>query len=358
MLRAAQGDRQAFGRLIDATRTTVCSIALAVVRDVEASEDVAQDVYLHAWHSLPTLRNSSSFVPWLRQLARNRAHAFLRKENPARRRPLDAALETVLADDRPGPETCLLERAERDSIREALDELNTDAREVLILFYREEQSVRQVATLLDLSEAAVKKRLERARNALKEALDRGLSATLERTKPGAAFSLTVVALLPPLVPAAAVASKGALAYLGTTKLVAILGSILLSSVLGLAGMLFGYYRLWRRARDEQERRGLQRLALWGSVSLVALVAFMDFATGRRATPILAVLWYGLLLAQIWYQQYVAIPRITARRLALERAEDPLAAARQAREKRNCNLGFVVGVLLGSLAIAYAMWRHG
>ena len=76
---AAQGgDRDAFARLVDATRSVVSSIALAILRDEESSRDVAQDVYLAAWRGLPTLHNPASFLPWLRQLTRNRAHHVLR----------------------------------------------------------------------------------------------------------------------------------------------------------------------------------------------------------------------------------------------------------------------------------------
>ena len=84
VLAAAGGDSQAFGRLVDATAATVCSISLAMVRSVEASEDVAQNVYLAAWQGISRLRNPASFLPWLRQLTRNQARRYLR--DGARRR--------------------------------------------------------------------------------------------------------------------------------------------------------------------------------------------------------------------------------------------------------------------------------
>jgi DNA-directed RNA polymerase specialized sigma24 family protein len=77
--RAAGGDRDAYRRLVDRTRATVASIALALLGDVAASEDVAQEVYLAVWLELPRLRNPTSFVPWLRQLTRNRAHDAVRR---------------------------------------------------------------------------------------------------------------------------------------------------------------------------------------------------------------------------------------------------------------------------------------
>ena len=94
---AAQGDAEAFARLVDATRTLVCSIALAILRDVEASQDVAQDVFLAAWRDLGKLRNPASFLPWLRQMTRNRAHHVLRGRVRRRRVISDAEADGLLA---------------------------------------------------------------------------------------------------------------------------------------------------------------------------------------------------------------------------------------------------------------------
>lgn len=49
VLRAGNGDEAAFARLVERTANTVCSIALAIVRNVEASEDIAQEAFLAAW---------------------------------------------------------------------------------------------------------------------------------------------------------------------------------------------------------------------------------------------------------------------------------------------------------------------
>ena len=86
---AARGDAQAFATLVDHTSGLVTSIVLAVLRDLDATHDVAQDVFLAAWKNLPKLKNSASFLPWLRQIARNRSHHVLRsriRARPTRRR--------------------------------------------------------------------------------------------------------------------------------------------------------------------------------------------------------------------------------------------------------------------------------
>ena len=87
---AMRGDADAYRHVIEQSAATVCSIALAIVRNVPASEDVAQEVFLAVWTGLRKLRNPASFLPWLRQVTRNQAHLWLR--NHAREKSDDIAL--------------------------------------------------------------------------------------------------------------------------------------------------------------------------------------------------------------------------------------------------------------------------
>src|SRR5437870_1758670 len=74
---AARGEVAAFERLVKAHQSLVCSIALAIVRNIEASEEVAQETFIAVWRNLSKLRSPESFRPWLRQLTRARANDFL-----------------------------------------------------------------------------------------------------------------------------------------------------------------------------------------------------------------------------------------------------------------------------------------
>lgn len=368
--RAAGGDRDAYARLVDRTRTTVASIALAVVRDVFASEDVAQDVYLAAWQELPRLRNPASFLPWLRQLTRNRAHDAVRRglRRPVRPKaePPDAALAAV-ADPRPDAGAALVAAEERAALQAALDELPDDAREVLTLFYREGRSVAQVAALLGLGEAAVKKRLQRARDSVREATLARLGDTLARTAPGAAFTAVVMGALAAGAPgtaAAAVLQLGALggksgAKLWLGKLAFLLGGAAVGGLSGLIGVIVGVRRIMRRARDPEERAALRRMA-WVNGTGTMLCALGLPASDRLLPGVGPALVFSSLVALIACNQLVWLPRIVARREALERAEDPDALRRQRRQWRNSVLGLVFGVVAGGGSLAYALWRraHG
>jgi DNA-directed RNA polymerase specialized sigma24 family protein len=111
---AAGGDAQAFGRVVDATRNVVCSLALAVVRDVRVSEDIAQEVYLAVWKGLHTLRNPNSFLPWIRQLTRYLSVEHLRWLGRREKKHLPGAHAqdalSQVVDPAAHPETALLQR--------------------------------------------------------------------------------------------------------------------------------------------------------------------------------------------------------------------------------------------------------
>src|SRR5437868_6612428 len=154
---ARGGDATAYARLVDAHRNAVCSISLAIVRDLDASEEVAQEVFVAAWRGLPTLRNPDSFGPWLRQLTRNRAREYARSHHRARRRLalVGDHLETVPDPAELAPDE-LVRAEDQRRLAAAIDQLPDEAREVVTLYYREGRSVAQVAALLELREDAVK----------------------------------------------------------------------------------------------------------------------------------------------------------------------------------------------------------
>lgn len=360
---AARGDRDAFARIVDATRTVVSSIALAILRDVDASRDVAQDVFLAAWRDIGKLRSAQSLMPWLRQMARNRAHHELRSKVRRRAVMPDGNLDGLLevATDGRTHDAEFLEREAHRRLAIAIDTLPDDAREVVTLFYREGRSVKQVASLLGMREDAVKQRLSRARNRLRESLLDEIGETLRATAPGAAFTAAVMALTLASPPVAAAASLGiaskAAGAAGGSVAVAALGAIL-GVAGGALGVVLGLRPLEDRARDDEERRGLARLMRDALISVVAfsmLLPIGQLATGRAST---AALSFVAFLGALGYLYMVRLPRIIAPRLARERLEDPAAIERHRRDERLRWFGFAAGAAMGGAGVAVGWWLSG
>ncbi len=349
------GDREAYGRLVHQTRHLVSSVALSTVNDVSASQDIAQEVYLHAWAGLRQLRSFDSFLPWLRQLTRNRANEFLRERYRRARLVGDDAIREVV-DPRADAPTQLLAREEQQRLAEAIDALPDETREVLTLFYREGQSVAQVARLLELSEVAVKKRLSRARAVLRERVlsDDDVGHWLERSAPGDAFCSAVIAALPVGAPlaGAGVAGLGSAALTsGALKVLASLGGAVGGPVTGVLAVLWGHRKEMARAHDDEERTQLIRLR---NVSLAFTVTFGVTVFVASVLDEIAVVLVGgfVFIGALTPLYAIWLPRIRARRYAAELREDPSAASRHRREK----VVSWVGCLFGSAtALGTLVW---
>ncbi|MEO1081684.1 MAG: sigma-70 family RNA polymerase sigma factor [Pseudomonadota bacterium] len=359
---ARGGDAQAFAELVKSTQTTVASIALAIVRDVQISEDIAQEAYLRIWHRLGDLRNPGSFLPWLRQITRNLARDHLRraKARPGDRVGGDASEALAeLLDGRPNAEAELLVDEDRRALEQALEELPTDSREILTLYYREGRSVEQLSALLGISAAGVRQRLSRARQRLRDGLEPLLESTLVRSSPGAAFTAAVGSMLAASAPPPAAAA--AAAAVGTKSLfkAAALGSLglLLGALGGIAGVLLGMRPLLKTPFSDRERQALLRQQRLGvCIVLIAILGFAAVIFLPGWLPAVTV-YLAFIAALTWHTQ-VAVPRILEERLADERAADPEAGFRQARARKLGLLGLIGGGLSGFLGLAAGLVTSG
>lgn len=346
VLAAMRGDRQAYARLVDRTRNLVCSISLAIVRDLPASEDVAQEVYLAAWRSLAAIRNPASFLPWLRQLTRNRAHDHLRSQLRAPLVNNPEELLTAAADPSPGALDTLVGAEQARIIAEVLDSLPDDTRELILLYYREGKSVEQVSRLLGIRPEAVKKRLSRARDCIRATAAARFDEATQRTAPGAGFTASVMAVLPVSVPGGA---AGAAASASGSKLGALLGTAAAGILTGAVGVLYGAYLQSRQALDAQERRDIWRLSL---VNLLGLIGFGNLISwaGRQHLAWLAIVLYLGLVGVFFYTTQRWLPQVIARRQAVELERDPAAAARHKRQQRLRLLALILGAFCGGAGL--------
>ena len=349
VLLAREGDEAAFGRLVESSASTVCSIALAIVRNVQASEDVAQEVFLSAWANLKKLRNPASFLPWLRQTARNQAHLWRREHA---RELVDEDTVAAALDGRPSQSDRILAAEERRVLGEALDQLPDEAREVLILYYREESSSRQVSTLLGISEDAVRQRLSRARGLLREEMLGRFAATVARTAPGAAFAGAVAGALTFAAPAASAAVLTSTAAGGLTG-ITVAKVTFFGAALGWFGVLLGMQYL-EPVFDEEEGRALKRFR--NTVLLVIT------AGGAAVALSLPSAWGVLISAQSMYAvlaffYFVRLPRILQRRMEWEMSVNPETAKLKRRQWMWSTIGRAVGATIGGaflMAMAVSM----
>jgi RNA polymerase sigma factor (sigma-70 family) len=256
---AKGGDRAAFARLVGLTQGMLTGLAMAITSDRAVSEDIAQDTYLEAWRRLPMLHTQSRALPWLREVARNKAIDVLR-----RRRNEDSSVDTqqLLAETAaatPEPQATL-EADQRDTIAmRALQALSADAREAILLYYREGERSQRVATLLGVSDSVVRKRLQRARDRMRIEVEQQIRSFAQDSAPGAAFSTTVIAALGSAgKPVAAAAAVGAQTVAKTwlSKLLVGVGSAFAAVGVVLLAVFIESRIYLARAQDAGQRRRL------------------------------------------------------------------------------------------------------
>ena len=217
LVRAARrGDKRAFVEIVARHQAMVTGIALGILKDFAASEDAAQEAFLTAWRKIHDLQEPDRLRGWLGQIARNAALGYLRRQHGGE--SLDQCSE--LPDDAPAPDVIAASEEEAALVREALEKLPENYRLPIILFYREGQSVRAVAESLSISEDAVKQRLARGREMLRDRVAGVIETVLKKTSPSPVFTMTIAAaigaLTAPTIIAGTVFSAAAATTLTTT----------------------------------------------------------------------------------------------------------------------------------------------
>jgi len=161
-----EGNTGAYSVIVDRYKDLVYSVVLKIVKNREEAEETAQDTFLKAFHALPGFKREAKFSTWLFRIAYNTAIS------KARRRQVT----TTAIDDK------LIENYSTDEIRENLGQMDTedqvrvlqkalqilgkDDQLLIHLFYRNRQSVDEIAAITGLSDTNVKVKLHRIRKKL------------------------------------------------------------------------------------------------------------------------------------------------------------------------------------------------
>jgi RNA polymerase sigma-70 factor (ECF subfamily) len=182
--RSVRGDREAFGLLIEKYYKKIYNLAYRFVGDREEANDLAQEIFTAAYKNLKKFRGDAKFSTWLFQIASNRGKnkfKYLRRRGYfAKRRQIDEEedrdpLWLDIPDQSTNPETLLAGKEIQGIVQKAIDELEPDHKEIVILRDIEGFSYEEIAQILNIAEGTTKSRLHRARMVVKEKLKKALS---------------------------------------------------------------------------------------------------------------------------------------------------------------------------------------
>jgi RNA polymerase sigma-70 factor, ECF subfamily len=163
--RARDGDREAFGALIQLTSDRMYAIATRILRDADVAEDALQNALITAWKSLPTLRDPARFEAWLRRLLVHACYA------EARRRQSWASTIRVLPVDGPVGPDGTLSVVDRDALDRAFRRLSVEQRAIFVLHHHVGLQLTEIADAVGIPAGTARSRLHYATKVLRAAVE-------------------------------------------------------------------------------------------------------------------------------------------------------------------------------------------
>ncbi|MDR0686002.1 MAG: RNA polymerase sigma factor [Dysgonamonadaceae bacterium] len=160
------GKTDFFAPLLEKYSVQVFSLIVKIVGTREDAEELAQDVFVKAYSSLSSFRGDCSFSTWVYRIAYNVAISATRRKKTE----YLTVDETQLADLPDDRDETTLEHADTEErlvhLNRALEQLSPEERAMIILFYKDDKSLKEITVITGLTEANVKIKLFRIRKKL------------------------------------------------------------------------------------------------------------------------------------------------------------------------------------------------
>ena len=186
--RSQKGDTKTFEGLVNIYQGRVYGLCLKLSGNPDDAEDLSQDVFIKAFHSLKGFRLEADFGTWLHRIAVNMWFNIKKKNSRIVQISLDEPITTAegevsrdIADlDLTGDPLASLEEVEfRGMVRQALNQLSQEHKAVLVLRDMEGYSYEEIAEITKSSLGTVKSRINRARQAMKGLISREMGTGIQ-----------------------------------------------------------------------------------------------------------------------------------------------------------------------------------
>jgi len=174
VISSKKGDQDAFAQLVQQHQRRVFNLAFRMLQQYEEANEVTQETFLAAWQGLPSFRGDAQFSTWLYRIAYNCALKQLeqRKRDKALQVAVQAEQITANIGQEQRVDAALEAHAHQAIVQEQLSQLPAKYRIVLILRHLQEMTYEEMAEILTMPIGTIKTHLFRARNLLKERLEK------------------------------------------------------------------------------------------------------------------------------------------------------------------------------------------
>lgn len=165
-----EGNKEAFDELYEKYKNMAIHTAYLITGDPELSEDITQETFVKVWLHIRELKNESGFKPWMMQILVRTAYLIGKRQK--REIPDDEMIKRMgdRADISSLDKVIQLEEAEMIAV--AVRALPMKLKTVVILYYYDSFSVKEIAEMLGLMEGTVKSRLYTARKRMQRMVKR------------------------------------------------------------------------------------------------------------------------------------------------------------------------------------------
>lgn len=160
------GNTNAFGELVDRYQNFVFTIAIRILKVSEEAEEVAQDSFIKAYDSLSTFRGESKFSTWLYRIVYHKSLDRIKMNRRHRTYEINEEITDDTLDHIENGLEFMLSEERSDIIKKCIAQLPEEEAAIITLYYFEEQSVKEIAKVTDLTEDNIKIKLYRSRKKL------------------------------------------------------------------------------------------------------------------------------------------------------------------------------------------------
>ena len=156
--KAKKGNNLAFSTLIKSYEKDLYKVAIAMTKNDDDALDCIQEAILQAYISIKDLRQDEYFKTWLIKILINKCNALLKKN------------KKILNLDVSIAENDKVEQSDRLELKDSINNLDSNLKIIVILYYYEDMSIKDISESLNIPQGTIKSRLSRARSKLKEML--------------------------------------------------------------------------------------------------------------------------------------------------------------------------------------------
>ncbi len=173
--RAREGDREAFGTLVNQYAPMVRRLTRAVLRHPEDADDAAQNAFLAAWTGIARFDETQPIAPWLARIAMNAARDLRRRTRVRSTEGIPAEFPSSV----PGPDAAADAMLLRERMDQAMESLTERQRAALVLYEVEGYSNAEIADVLGVPEGTARSDLFHAKRRLRPLLESRMKGGLD-----------------------------------------------------------------------------------------------------------------------------------------------------------------------------------